>query len=218
MSIPKVIHTIWIGNAPCPMGFINTFRKWNPDWTFFHWTDRNKPWLFNKTAYDAATKPAIKADILRLEVLYKYGGVYVDSDFLCLQPLDSLLDNTLFIGAERGYPDHPILANGCMGATASHSVMYQMIRKINQYTWDDVHGYTGGGTSLTGPLFVTPFMLQAGAKIYPPETFYPVSEDGLPTADLSKISDKSLMVHLWHHRWGMKEIEKVLHANHVEFR
>ena len=32
-----------------------------------------------------------KSDILRLEILYQMGGIYVDMDFECLQNMDNLL-------------------------------------------------------------------------------------------------------------------------------
>ena len=32
-----------------------------------------------------------KADILRWEILYKYGGVFVDADSICIEPFDKLI-------------------------------------------------------------------------------------------------------------------------------
>ena len=42
--------------------------------------------------------PVERADILRLEILYRYGGVYVDGDLECLRPLDDVLDGEDFVG------------------------------------------------------------------------------------------------------------------------
>ena len=48
--------------------------------------------LRNRDAYLAAPNFGQKADILRYELLERYGGVYVDVDMECLQSLDPLLD------------------------------------------------------------------------------------------------------------------------------
>lgn len=35
-----------------------------------------------------------KADIMRYEILYKYGGIYLDADSLCLESLDEFFLKT----------------------------------------------------------------------------------------------------------------------------
>lgn len=35
----------------------------------------------------------MKADILRYELLYFFGGIYIDTDFLCIKNIDKLLNN-----------------------------------------------------------------------------------------------------------------------------
>jgi mannosyltransferase OCH1-like enzyme len=46
--------------------------------------------LVNQEAYDATKNYGEKSDILRYEVLYEFGGLYVDTDFECLKPFDVL--------------------------------------------------------------------------------------------------------------------------------
>ena len=38
-----------------------------------------------------------KADILRYELLYRFGGLYIDADIICLKPLNDLLLDNLFL-------------------------------------------------------------------------------------------------------------------------
>lgn len=43
--------------------------------------------MINRDAFDAAKTMAQKADILRLEILYQYGGIYLDTD---VEPVKSV--------------------------------------------------------------------------------------------------------------------------------
>jgi mannosyltransferase OCH1-like enzyme len=55
------------------------------------WTDRHLPDLVNRPEFDAADRTAARSDILRYEILARYGGVYVDSDFEPLRPIEPIL-------------------------------------------------------------------------------------------------------------------------------
>lgn len=93
--VPKKIHQIWIGQKPLPEAtkeYQKTFAKHHPDWEYRLWTDKDieNLELINKELYDKAPNPGEKSDILRLELLYKFGGVYLDTDCELVQPLDEL--------------------------------------------------------------------------------------------------------------------------------
>lgn len=47
------------------------------------------------------TLPAAKADLWRLRILWEHGGVYLDTDALCLQDLTPLRRARAFVGTER---------------------------------------------------------------------------------------------------------------------
>ncbi len=53
------------------------------------------------TAYERLPVLANRADLLRVGVLYREGGVYLDTDVVVLRPLTSLLDAGMFLGANR---------------------------------------------------------------------------------------------------------------------
>ena len=92
MPIPKIIHQIWIGPKPRPVKFMNTFRDKHPDFEYILWTEEEMVKrgfrLENQVAYDRMTEWCGKADILRWELLYRYGGIYQDADSVCLEPFD----------------------------------------------------------------------------------------------------------------------------------
>ncbi len=51
--------------------------------------------------YDRLEGPVMRSDLLRAAVLYQEGGIYLDLDTLTVASLRPLLDDGLFLGAER---------------------------------------------------------------------------------------------------------------------
>lgn len=87
--IPKIIHQIWVGDKKIPKHikeWMNEVRDKHPDFKYYLWTDENLPnmpdKLFNiyKDIPDP-TKTSAKSDFLRMYVVYKFGGMYLDADF-----------------------------------------------------------------------------------------------------------------------------------------
>lgn len=124
-TIPKIIHHIWLGSS-LPEQYIiwrNTWIKKHPDWQCILWTDKDVEalGLINKKMYDATSNYGEKSDIARVEILYRFGGLYVDTDFECLKSFDTLhhcLDfyaglnegpSAVFNGLMASAPGHPIL-------------------------------------------------------------------------------------------------------------
>jgi len=50
-----------------------------------------------KVICDTSLNPALRADFLRLELLYLFGGIYADVDMTCERPLTPLLTLGSFI-------------------------------------------------------------------------------------------------------------------------
>ncbi len=90
-AIPRLFHQIWIGPDPLPLEFEAYRASWrahHPEWEFRLWEEDNLPGdLRTAAVYERERRPVERADILRLELLWKYGGVYVDIDMECLRPL-----------------------------------------------------------------------------------------------------------------------------------
>ena len=92
--IPRVFHQIWLGERPFPYEREReTWLRHHPDWEHRLWTEAELPGDLELTeAANLLRQPAERADILRLELLHRHGGVYLDADFECLKPIDPLLD------------------------------------------------------------------------------------------------------------------------------
>ena len=152
-KIPKVIHFIWLGPRPFPAESVENVRMWmahHPDWTVKFWTDRERHlpcqgmkkenanrfsfYLLGKE-YVASTNWGEKSDILRYEILFKEGGIYVDHDANCMHSFDHLNDSfDLYCGLEA---PHPLLAdqnltcgNGVIGSRSGHPIILRTLQNI----------------------------------------------------------------------------------------
>lgn len=104
--IPKKIHYCWFGGNPLPESakkYIETWKKYCPDYEVIEWNENNFDVNQNqycKEAYEAK-KWAFVSDYARFFILYKYGGLYFDTDVEVLRPLDNIVEKGPFMGCER---------------------------------------------------------------------------------------------------------------------
>lgn len=100
MKVPKIIHQTWkTEKVPEELNFcVESWKKLNPDWQYILWTHK-KMALFVKDNFPDIYKTyknygndIFRADLFRLLVLIKMGGVYVDLDMECVKSLDTLFD------------------------------------------------------------------------------------------------------------------------------
>lgn len=94
--IPKIIHQIWFGPKPLPKYFrfcMDSCKKRNPEWKYSLWTETEvaaENFKYKNFYLDPKINPAKRSDVLRFELLQKYGGTYLDVDFYCCKNLESL--------------------------------------------------------------------------------------------------------------------------------
>lgn len=104
--IPKIIHYVWFGGKPLPDEYRENIENWKrlmPDYTVMEWNEKNfdvSSSRFMRQAYEAK-KFAFVADAVRVDVIEKYGGIYLDTDVKVVKPFDGLLKNEFFIGFEN---------------------------------------------------------------------------------------------------------------------
>lgn len=88
----------------------------NPDSVFFYYAYEPKSKYFqlikpylnlirikppNSIFGNCLNHVAHKADVVRLLVLYCFGGIYLDLDTICVKPFDDILDNPCVLGHEK---------------------------------------------------------------------------------------------------------------------
>lgn len=91
-KIPKQIWTYWNSDelTPVVQKCINTWKKHNPDYTVNIVTPKNiREYLdFDVKGVKFNNSAARESDIVRLNILQKYGGVWCDASILMTRPFD----------------------------------------------------------------------------------------------------------------------------------
>ena len=104
--IPKIIHYCWFGGNPLPglaQKCIASWKKFCPDYEIKEWNESNydvRKIQYIAQAYDAK-KYAFVSDYARFDILYEYGGVYLDTDVELIKSLDEIIKQGAFCGIER---------------------------------------------------------------------------------------------------------------------
>jgi len=182
-KIPKIIHQIWLG-SPFPDKYKILTDRWqemHPDWTLILWDDdKIKNFgLTNQWMYDNTYNPASKSDVARYEILYSYGGVYVDTDFYCCKNLNDLLYLDFFGYAAGSYDKSAIpasLPQSLFGCSQGNELLANVIRHIAQQS--NVPHSIADIIQITGPDMFTREILKELDKhpmsvVFPPNYFTP---------------------------------------------
>ncbi len=106
LQIPRVIHYFWFGGGEKPDSVkkcISSWRKYCPDFEIKEWNESNydihkHPYM--EKAY-AEKKWAFVSDYARMDILYRYGGIYLDTDVEVLKDLSPLCEHKAFMGFEN---------------------------------------------------------------------------------------------------------------------
>jgi mannosyltransferase OCH1-like enzyme len=153
MSIPKIIHQLWIGSKPAPINLMNTWKTKNPDFEYILWNEDEilkREMIFKcQEKIDDIEEINGKADIMRWEILFKYGGVFLDADSICIEPIDEeLLNKKCFAGWEQEEARPGLIATGTMGFPKEHLLVERAIdwilkndvslHKSGMYAWQSV--------------------------------------------------------------------------------
>lgn len=104
--IPKKIHYIWFSNNKIPdqlQKYIDGWKRLCPDYEFYCWNEKNYDISKNQYMYQAYKdkKWSFASDYARLDLVYCFGGIYLDTDVELIKRPDELLYNQAFIGFER---------------------------------------------------------------------------------------------------------------------
>ena len=105
--IPKIIHYCWFGRGPLPelaQKCIASWKKYLPDYEIKEWNEDNfdvNIIPYTTEAYQAK-KYAFVSDYARFWILYKYGGIYFDTDVEVIRTIDDIVERGNFMGFETG--------------------------------------------------------------------------------------------------------------------
>ena len=147
--VPKCIHQIWLGPKALPSYFKRYQRSWkehHPDWEYRLWTDNDvENFDFElKDLYNRSTNYGEKSDILRAEILDRFGGLYVDIDFENVRPFDGLCEKyDFFAGLEPPHEGnftssspHLVISDALIGSAKGHPIIKEWKQRI-RLLWDE---------------------------------------------------------------------------------
>ena len=105
--IPKIVHYCWFGGKEKSKNVqkcIDSWRTFLPDYRLMEWNEGNCcidviPYV--RQAYNN-NKYAFVSDYFRLKALFELGGVYFDTDYEIVRPMDEILNegSSLITGME----------------------------------------------------------------------------------------------------------------------
>jgi len=217
-SIPRIIHIIWLGSKPPKKVEIavESWRRCHPNWELKLWENHdleNFAWTTpnSKAFFDHAENWIEKSDILRFEILYQFGGIYSDTDAVCLKSFEDLVSNGIafFAGLESNLIQQfgrPLLGSAILGARKKHPIL----RRCMDFSLTREQAPTTLQYIRSGPGPVTQACYEAlekGAKdivIFPCSYFYPLNwKARLSPASkiINYIRPESFSVHLWEGSW-----------------
>ena len=156
-SIPLTAHVIWLGDKPFPSESLPNLLSWkrhHPHWTFKFWTDRSDraapfEWMEKHLLGEAACPHvgdliprsnnfAEQSDLLRYEILFQEGGLYLDHDVECLRCMDGLMAHLDFFAslellhASETAGVNCVVTNCLVGSIPFHPLLKETMKRVRQ--------------------------------------------------------------------------------------
>lgn len=159
--IPKKIHYCWVGGNPLSelaKKCIESWKKYCPDYEIIEWNESNYDFTQNqymKEAYNSR-KWGFVPDYARLDIIYREGGFYFDTDVELLKPLDELLSLDAFCGMEK--PGRINFGQG-FGAAPHCEIIREMMTIYNDKEFINDYEFL---SEHTDPFYMTEFLRTKG--------------------------------------------------------
>jgi mannosyltransferase OCH1-like enzyme len=141
--IPKIIHLTYKSKEeilPEWKNVIPSWKKTNPTWEIKFWSDKENeelvkndfPWFYE--TYKNFKYNIQRADAVRCCYLYKYGGLYIDMDYLPVNKIDNLFyseknknNNQIYLTMS---PNLPVFTNSFMASKSGCELWIQYLKSI----------------------------------------------------------------------------------------
>lgn len=214
MKIPKTIHYFWLGGKRIPEKlekYMDTWKKKCPDYEIICWNESNYDLSKNRYMKEAYESKAwgFVPDYARLDVIYEYGGIYLDTDVELLNSMDKLLCDDAFFGA--GGNDQINLGSG-FGAKAGNDLIGQLrdyyegksfYKKDGSQNLAPCHQYQHPVFKKNGFRIRNEYQKIKGNVIYPAEVLAPTGLNGMGNF----FTDNTISIHHTELSW-ISELER----------
>ena len=193
--VPRVLHQVWVGSKPMPdeqREFVAGWERRHPGWQHRLWTDADARELgISPELVRRAVTPSELSNLVRYSVVARHGGVYVDTDFESLRPIDPLVRG---LDGFAGCSKPGIVAPGLFGAIPRHPAIERAAELSRRFLG------TRHPEPTTGPILFTHVLWDFPEfTVYPPELFYPYLWDE-PHRRHERFED-AYAVHHWTLSW-----------------
>ena len=143
-NLPKIIWTLWLqgwDEAPeVAKACLKTWEANNPGWKIHSLSATDVFEYLDAAALPSAKggrdmPPEAYSDLIRIALLERYGGVWIDSTVYCLKPLDAWLPEMLgsgFFAFAKPGPDR-MLASWFLAATKGNYLVQEWRRRTIEY-------------------------------------------------------------------------------------
>ena len=153
-KIPTILHQMWLDpkSAGCTESpekyqkkqYPQSFKDKNPSWIYIFWNLEKVKNLFQQDStlqkyytYFLSLTPVIKqCDFSRWAILYKYGGIYVDLDFICYKPLDNLIKSRKLLFCRHhsvfAREKNRSISNAMLGSIKKHLICLFMMDEMKK--------------------------------------------------------------------------------------
>ncbi len=207
--IPKTLHYFWFGRGPKSdliQNCIGSWKKLLPDYRIIEWSEDNfdvSCCEYAKQAYERK-KYAFVSDYARLKVLYRYGGIYLDTDVELIRNLDPLLYHDVFMGFES---DTLVAPGLIIGARKRNDFLHEMLGVYESvsFAYKNRINLTTIGEYATARLLKKGLKLNGryqtpgGVTIYPAEFFCPYDIN----SGVLHITENTYSIHRYDASWKL---------------
>ena len=188
---------------------MKTWQRFCHDYEFIRWDEESydvSKYAYTKQAYESG-KYGFVTDVVRLDVLYQYGGIYMDTDVKLIKSFNEMIYNKGFVGVERW---GNINTGGGVGAVKEHPMIKEMLDYRLKYPFI----YEDGSLNVeTNGLYETMPFTKYGLRIdntlqivnemtvYPASVFHPYDY----MSGEEKIEDNTIGIHYFYGGWMDEE-------------
>ena len=225
--IPKIIHYCWFGKKNKPTKIQKCIDSWRSvlnDYQFVEWNEDNfdvNSSEYAKQAYSEG-KYAFVSDIARIEALYQYGGIYMDTDVEVYKTFDDLLNESRVI---LGFEYDNWVATSFMAAEKEHPFLKEFADLYIKETFSKADGTINTTTNVSR---LTKLLCEKGLEqenrkqelpdgivVYPIEFFSPYDYANC----IMEKTEKSYCAHLFFVTWlpKIEQIKKFIKRTLVRF-
>lgn len=221
--IPKKIHYCWFGNRPLndnEKRCINSWKKFFPDYEIIEWNEVNYDLKANEYLIGAseAQKWAFVSDFARMDIMYKYGGIYFDVDVEVLKDMSPIIEKGPYLGREQERDGASINSGLGFACEGGENYLKEIIKEYSCSKF-----YNELKLNKTQPQLTTEYFIKNGfdikkdadkiqeidgIRIYPGEYFCPKGYDGKTT-----YTDNTYSIHLYSASWLSPLDRRILHAS-----